>query len=65
MTRKEINEMMNRLEDDYALRHNKGIVQNLFRAIQLQPERKRLMRRLEDVLRITYDPTKEMKYVIN
>lgn len=65
MTVKEINAMLARLEDDYALRHNKGIVSQLFLAIQKQPQKKRLMNRLEDVLRVTYDPTKEMHYVIN
>lgn len=65
MTMAEINDALEKLTDNYELRHNKNYVAAVFLAAQRMPNRSKLMRRLEDVLRIQYDTNTKMHFVIN
>lgn len=65
MTMAEINGALEKLADNYELRHNKNYVAAVFLAVQRMPNRSKLMRRLEDVLRIQYDNNTKMHFAIN
>lgn len=65
MTMAEINGALEKLADNYELRHNKNYVAAVFLAAQRMPNRSKLMRRLEDVLRIQYDNNTKMHFAIN
>lgn len=65
MTMAEINGALEKLADNYEFRHNKNYVAAVFLAAQRMPNRSKLMRRLEDVLRIQYDNNTKMHFAIN